>query len=419
MKFLGVALGLLVSSACSGDPGDSGPSDDGVAADVGSVDAASSFDLFRGGDHDDGHHGDRGAGSPAVRRAIGAAAARLAALQADTIGDNAHNGLIDTDPDDGGWDFIVPASATQHTPTASPTNLFGAIGLAAWAAVDTASAGNRALVVALDAGTGMQRDPDIDSAPDFVFGVLLAELAENPGFADVARQHYDAKRAAAGGAAGLGALVRDSRHRANEDGLIPYDVGWFILGAAALDSAFPNAGYDHDADTYAGIVVDDLTSATPRFDFRDPTEAFYVTGLAWAQVASAWLHERTLLQQVRAQLLAQQHADGAWGTNAAAPADDLQSTAHALQTLALTGHATEQTGRAVRRAARWLLHGQAASGGWPDASNIELPLVDADIVLGLMLSRTEAGEDGLIPSSPFAAIALAPTSSPARAAPLQ
>jgi hypothetical protein len=418
MKFHGVILGFLVSSACSGDPGDIGDSAD-VTADVGSVDVTSSFEMFRGGEQGDGHHRDHGSGSPAVRRAIGAAAARLAALQADTTGDNARNGLNDTDPDDGGWDFIVPASATQHTATASPTNLFGAIGLAAWAAVDTGNAGNRALVVALDAGTGMQRNPDIDSAPDFVFAVLLAELADNAGFADVARQHYDAKRAAAGGAAGLGTLIRDSRHAAHEDGLIPYDLGWFILGAAALDSAFPNAGYDHDADTYAGIVVGDLTAATPRFDFRDPTEGFYVTGLAWSQVASAWLHQRALFRQVRAQLLGQQHADGAWGTNAAEPADDLQSTAHALQTLALTGQSTEQTRRAERRAARWLLHGQAASGGWPDASNIELPLVDADIVLGLMLSRTEAGEDGLIPGSPFAATALAPTSSPSRAAPLQ
>jgi hypothetical protein len=415
MKFLGAAVGLLVASACSPDPGDGVAGVGAVAADVGAVDTASSFDMFRGDHH---RHGGRDAGSRAVRRAIGGAAARLAALQADTIGDNARNGLTDTDPDDGGWDFILPAAATQHTAAASPTNLFGAIGLAAWAAVDTGSAGNRALVVALDAGAGMQRDPDIDSAPDFVFGVLLAELAENPGFADIARQHYDAKRASAGGAAGLGALISDSRHRANEDGLIPYDVGWFVLAAAALDSAFPSAGYDRDADTYAGIVVDDLTSATPRFDIADPTEGNYVTGLAWAQVSSAWLHDRALLRQVRARLLDGQHADGAWGTNAAQPADDLQSTAHALQTLALSGAATAPSQLAERRAARWLLRGQAASGGWPDAANIELPLVDADIVLGLMLSRTEAGEDGLIPDSPLAVVAPGSGSTTVRAAPL-
>src|SRR5205814_730322 len=162
--------------------------------------------------------------------------------------------------------------------------LFGNIGLAAWVAVETGSAGNRALVTALDAGLGMQRDPDVDSAPDFVFGVLIAELAENPGFADIARQHYDAKRAAAGSAAGL--------------------------GAAALDVAFPGVGSAQDADTYAQIVVDDLTAATPLFDFRDPGVGFYITGVAWSQIASAWLGQRDLFRQVRAQLLGEQHADG-------------------------------------------------------------------------------------------------------------
>lgn len=400
MKFVVAVVGLLVAGACGGEPGDTAStSDDGAGPDVAAASSASSLGLLRIGPTAS-DRSDRGR-ARAVRRAIGAAADRLAALQADTIGDNARNGLVDTDPDDGGWDFIIAPSATQHSAVKSPTNLFGAIGLAAWAAVVTGSSGNRALVTALDAGLGMQRDPDIDSAPDFVFGVLLAELADNPGFADIARAHYDAKRAANGGATGLGNLVRDSRHAGNEDGLIPYDLGWFILGAAALDSAFPGAGYDRDADTYAGIVVDDLTSATPRFDFRDPNERFYITGVAWAQVAAAWLDARDLFRQIRAQLLSQQHADGAWPDSAANPGDDLQATAHALQTLALTDRDTAQSRRAERRAVRWLLDGQAASGGWVDAANQELPLVDADIVLGLMLSRTEAGEDGLIPGTPL------------------
>ncbi|TMQ10575.1 MAG: hypothetical protein E6J91_26030 [Deltaproteobacteria bacterium] len=412
MKFLGASLGLLVATACSGEPADT---DD--IADVGAVAAASSFQTLRAdhrGDRDDHHL----AGGRAVRRAIGAAAARIAALQADTIGDNARNGLVDADPDDGGWDFIISPSATEHTPVKSPTNLFGAIGLAAWAAVDTGSAGNRALVSALDAGIAMQRDPDIDSAPDFVFGVLLAELADNPGFAAITRQHYDAKVAAQHGAAGLGTLIRDARHRSREDGLIPYDLGWFVLAAEALDAAFPGAGYDRDADTYAGIVVDDLTSAAPLFNFRDPGEGFYVTGLAWAQVASSHLRADAVFQQVRAQLLATQHADGAWATSAAEPADDLQSTAHALQTIALTDHGSSLSRRAVRRATRWLLGGQAANGGWPDAAHNELPLVDADIALGLFLSHIHDPEDVLVPDAPSAATARSVEHGAASAAPL-
>src|SRR5205814_3500454 len=119
----------------------------------------SAFAVLRPGHRDHDH----GGGPRAVRRALGAVADRLAALQADTIGDNARNGLADADPDDGGWDFIIAPTATEHSAAKSPTNLFGNIGLAAWAAVVTDSAGNRALVTQLDAGIAMQRDADIDS----------------------------------------------------------------------------------------------------------------------------------------------------------------------------------------------------------------------------------------------------------------
>jgi hypothetical protein len=420
MKYLSVVLGVMISSACSGEATESaGSADPEVTGDTGAPgDPAAGETEFRfqmmqidasghGCGHDHGH-GDGGPGSPRVRRALGKGAARLAALQADTTGDNAGNGLVDTDPDDGGWDFTLPRDATAHTAKASPPNLYGNIGLAAWAAVESGSAGNRSLVAALDAGTAMQGNPDIDSPPDFVFGVALAGLAENPGFAQIAREHYDAKKAANGGAAGLGALIRDTRHNSREDGLIPYDVGWLLLGAAALDSAFPGAGYDADADLYAGLVVDDLRSATPRFDFRDTSEAFYTTGLAWAQVSAAWLDSRVLFGQLRAQLLDQQKPNGAWGTNAAAPADDLQSTAHAVQTLAITDRATVRSRLAERRADNFLLRAQAANGGWPDVSGIELPLVDADIMIGLALSRTNVDPDDLVPGIPLVATLAAP-----------
>jgi hypothetical protein len=368
------------------------------------------------------HHpdGDEDPGASAVQQALGAGGVRLAALQADITGDNAGNGLSDPDPDDGGWDFTIPANAKAHTAAASPTNLFGAIGLGAWAAVDSGSARSpRVFVAALDAETGIQRSADADSAPDFVFGVLLAALADNPAFAQVARKRYDAKLAAFGGAVGLGTAIRDARHAGHEDGLIAYDLGWLTLGAAALDSAFPHAGYDADSGTYAGIVVDDLTSATPRFDFHDPTEGFYVTGLAWSQVASDWQGASALFDQLRTQLLDQQHADGTWGTNAAEPDDDLQATAHALQTMALTDHATPRSQQAASRAASLLLRAQAASGGWPVAANLELPLIDADIMLGLLLTQPDAiTEAGLVPGTPLAGRALATGAHAVPAAPL-
>jgi len=385
----GAVLGVMIlACACSGA---------NEADDVGdTAEPVSSFEVLRGGDLG---HTPR-SGSLAVRKAIRAGASRIADLQADTIGDNARNGLTDPDPDDGGWDFTLAPTATSHTPATSPPNLFGATALAPWAAVHLGVSGTRELVTALDAGLGMQRNPDVDSAPDFVFGVLLAELADNPGFATLARQHYDAKRAAAGGATGLGTFIRDGRHARNEDGLIGYDLGWLVLGAAALDAAFPGAGYRADADTYARIVVDDLTSASPRFDPQNGNEQFYITGLAWSLVSASRLGAGSTFRMLRDLLLQNQRSDGAWGADVGHPDPDLQSTAHAIQTLALAGHENDRSRQAARRAARWLIGQQASSGGWPDATHTELPLVNADIAIGLFVSQTREGqEDGLAPEA--------------------
>jgi len=395
MKVPSVVLGVLVAAACGDqgvavpDPPD--PGDVGVMA--ADAEPLAPFDVLR-----DAGRGEHAAGAPAVRRALVAGADRLAALQADTIGDNARNGLVDSDPDDGGWDFIFPSTTMSHTATVSFPNLYGETALGAWAAVVGGRAGNRALSVALDAGLGMQANPDVDSPPDFAFGVLLADLADNPGFAEVARQHYDAKRAAFGGAAGLGGSIRDGRHNRKEDGLIPYDVGWLAVSAAALDVAFPGAGYDADAHTYAQIVVDDITAAAPFFDLDDPDEDSYVIGLAWAQIAAARVGAGDLFRDVRARLIDQQHPNGSWPTSGAKPADDLQSTAIAVETMALTDRTNRRARQAMRRGVRFLLDEQAANGGWPDAAGNELPLVDAEIMLGLMLARTPEGSGEAIGS---------------------
>jgi hypothetical protein len=389
MKFPSVVLGAVVAAACGAqgavepgvpDPGEGGELEFPVAA-------LAPFEVLE--------QANLGDDALEVRLALMAGANRLASLQADTIGDNARNGLDDTDPDDGGWDFIFPATTTSHTTRVSFPNLYGETALGAWAAVVGAGADNRALSVALDAGLAMQRNPDVDSPPDFVFGVLLADLAVNPGFAEIARKHYDARIAAVGGAAALGAEIRDGRHARREDGLIAYDIGWLAISAAALDDAFPGAGYDADSHTYAQIVVDDLTSATPNFDLDDPTEGSYVIGLAWSQVAAARLGAGDLFRDIRARLLDRQHANGSWPTNATLSGDDLQSTAIAVETIVLSGRTTHGDREATGRGARFLLDEQAANGGWPDANDNELPLVDAEIMLALMLARTPVGESGL------------------------
>lgn len=298
--------------------------------------------------------------------------------------------MVDADPDDGGWDFTLAAGASAHTAAASPENLYGATALGLWAARTSGCDSMRLFEGALDAGLGMQARPEVDSPPDFVFGIRLADLADNPGFATLARARYDAKLAANGGAAGLATLIRDFRHNNNADALIPYDLGWLVLGAAALDDALPAAGYHADADTYANIA--DAALASPYFDLDDETQPFYATGVAWAQVVAARVHDHSTLVHARARLLAAQQSDGSWE-------DDLDATAHALQTLALTNYHPPHV---ARRGAHWLVEAQATSGAWIDPANIETPQVEGEILLGLVLSRPELGDETFAPAAPRA-----------------
>ncbi|HEY6037207.1 MAG TPA: hypothetical protein VIV58_23165 [Kofleriaceae bacterium] len=338
-------------------------------------------------------------GSHALRQAVCHGAQRLVDVQADITGDNAHNGLVDADPDDGGWDWTLAVGATTHTPAASPENLYGGTGFGLWAARTSGCDSLRLFEGALDTGLGMQQRAAVDSPPDFVFGIRLAELAENPGFAELARERYDAKVAAVGGATALATQIRDARHAGGDNALVPYDLGWLVISAAALDGAFPNAGYHADADIYASIA--DAALAAPYFDLDDASQPFYITGVAWAQVVAARAGDHAAFTHARTRLLATQLADGSWFSDSTVSAGDLQATAHALQTIALT--TTRHARSAVRRGAHWLLQAQSSSGAWNDPGNTETPLVEGDILLGLVLSQNELDDDALAPATRVAA----------------
>ncbi len=333
-----------------------------------------------------------------VRKSLGDGAARLSDLQADRIGDNARNGLTDDDPDDGGWDFTLAAAATSHSVTASAENTYGATALGPWAAVRAGADTQRYRTTLLGTGLGAQERAAVDSPNDFVFLPLLAELADDAAFSDLARARYDAKLAANGGAMTLAGKDRDARHAAGFDGLVLYDLAWFTLGAASLDAAFPGAGYDADANTFATVAAAALTGSPPLFDVDDQTEQFYVQGLAWSLVVLAQTGSSPdLVSHVRANLRDLQGADGSWGFNAATPTDDLQSTTHVVQALALTASDTRRGRTEALRGAQWIAGKQAANGGWEYTPGSESPLVDGEAMLALYLSQLFSPEDALTP----------------------
>jgi hypothetical protein len=347
----------------------------------------------------------------AVRAQLRAAANRLSDLQADRIGDNAGNGLNDTDPDDGGWDWTLAADASSHSTGASADNIYGATALGAWAAVRAGVDAARFRTTLLDVGLGSQENAEIDSPPDIVYLTLLAELSDNPGFTELARARYDARVAAGGGAQAIAIANRDQRHAPGHDGLIPYDLAWRTLAAAALDAAYPGAGYAADADSYAGVAVDDLTSATPLFDLTDPQENFYTHGLAWSLVVLARTGSAPdVLREARRLLLEAQHADGAWAWNGTYPNDDVQATAYAVQALALAAGNGARVRHAVRRGAEWLGSSQQANGGWQSAPDLETPEVDGEAMLALYLAQLVAGPDSLAPEGAAGAVTV--TTSP-------
>jgi hypothetical protein len=380
---LGVVLfGGVFAGACAESGSTTAEQDDTVSA--------QGFELFR-----------RGAGSElsslAVRASLHSLGSRLAALQADIIGDSARNGLIDSDPDDGGWDFLLSPTATSHSASVSPENLYGATGLVHWALLRAGSHSPRWHAAALSTALGIQNNAQVDSPPDFVYLVLLSDLTEDAGLSQLARARYDAKLADVGGARALAERVRDQRHAQGYDGLIAYDLAWLSLGASALDAAFPAAGYDADAKAYAEVIVQDLSASTPNFDYRDANEAFYVQGLAWSLVALARSHTAPELRgEVRSLLLDAQLANGAGGWNAAYPSANLQATAQSVQALALTQGARPSARRAEQRASNWLLSQQAANGGYLYSAAEESPSLDAEVGLALFLAGTSAGvRDGL------------------------
>jgi|GEM_PF-2336918 len=326
--------------------------------------------------------------SPALRTSIVRAGLRLCDLQADRFGDSARNGLVDDDPDDGGWDWQTRPSASAHSSEASATNLYGATALGVWAALQTGAPRPRLGAALSSAYRGIEQNPEVASAPDISLLALMSERFFDERYAELARERYDGRVAAAGDASSLAASIRDARHGAGADGLIAYDLAWFALGALALGQKFPRAGYFADFQSYSAAVIEDLTASTPNFDYRDAHEHYYVTGLAWSMLVSSWMpRSRVLFAELRSLLLDRQLSDGAWPHNADFPAGNLQATAHALIALGLASHGDATPPAVGGLAADWLISQQNENGGWPYTQDEEFPLLDAEAALGLSLVR--------------------------------
>jgi hypothetical protein len=324
------------------------------------------------------------------------AADRLCDLQADTIGDNANNGLIDTDPDDGGWDWDFSIAATEHSANPSPDNLYGvtALGIAAFIDEGTAPHDPRFITALFDAYLGIDNQPAAIYAPDIVYLARMTNIDPNKnyGFANLARTRYDARVASYGGPAALAQYLADRRGQSGADGLVPWDLGWIAEAAIELDVAFPSQGYFDDAKLYAHTIAHDIYNPAGYFQIDDPKEQYYTLGLAAVgRTMTLTGVDPALRNDAYARLAGMQKISGAYQWNGPNRVNNYQATAYAIKAwhaVRIHPHASV----ANKQAVLWLVSRQTSFGGWEYSNNRECGEVDGEILTALSMAMMGRGK---------------------------
>jgi len=338
------------------------------------------------------------AGDPVdVDAALIAGADYLKHAQADVTEDNAGNGDPDDDLEDGGWDWRLTSPDFIHSANASPTNIYGATAMGLYYAY--LETGDASYMTAMqDAATYMIGDADIDSAADLVFLMRFQDL---PGVtADIykaaAKTKFDAKITTYVTATGLAEYIRDVRAgQGYENGIIPWDIGAWVVAAQMLEDRYPSGPYDYAqaADDMAEVVYQDTYQDSPYgyFDLEDDKSDYWytlgITGLIDAFVA-ADVHTGEI-PGLLTLLFDCQYPGGAFSYYYGATTDDedWQSTAYAVMSLARVNQTTYQT--EINYATYWLGATQdASSGGWVYSSGNHYPEIGGECTAALSFGQT-------------------------------
>ncbi|GEM_PF-1416989 len=343
-----------------------------------------------------------------VDAALIAGAYYLKHAQADVTENNAENGNPDVDPQDGGWDWVLTFPNFIHSANASSTNLYGATAMGLYYAY--LETGDASYMTAMqDAATYMIGDADIDSAADLVFLMRFQDLTGVTAdiYKAAAKTKFDAKITTYVTATGLAEYIRDLRAgQGYENGIIPWDIGAWVVAAQMLEDRYPSDTYDYAqaADDMAEVVYEDSYEQTPfgYFDLTtnknngwDPLYGnldYYwyslgISGLIDAFVA-ADVHMDKIPDLVTL-LLDCQYPGGAFSYCYGANTDDedWQSTAYAVMSLARVNQTTYQT--EINYATYWLGATQdAGSGGWVYSSGNHYPEVGGECTAALSFGQT-------------------------------
>jgi hypothetical protein len=345
----------------------------------------------------------------------------LKQMQADITDDNAGNGVngvneTPDDPDDGGWDWSVssPPAPFHHTTAVSPVNIYGATVLGLYYAF--LETGDPAYFTALtDAANVIRVNPNIRTASDCIFLMYYNDLPGVIGtsYMDSAKAKFDARIASQGSPTAWARYIRDVRNgQGYGNGIIAWDIGFYVVAAAMLDDRYPGDPNDYDqaADDMAEVLWQDSFNDNPGyFDIIDdagwdPTYAnrnywWYtlgLTGLIDAFYASG--NHTNEIPGLVIRLLDSQYSFGAIsGSYGANDYDeDWQSTAYAMTSLGRLDQTTHQ--EAINRMAFWTSATQDASGGWRYSSGNHYPEIGGECTAGLYYSANDV-PDALVDDS--------------------
>jgi len=323
--------------------------------------------------------------------AAGEAGHRLCDLQADISADNAQNGYIDSDPDDGGWDWKINYLTTQHSDEPSPTNTYGitGIGLLTYLEEEKANRTFRFITAMYDAFLTLEDTPSMDLAPDVVFCVRLSlvDAINDPVYATLGRMRYDDRVAAHGSPLNLAQYVMQKRAALGHDGLIAWELGWLAEAALALDAFFPGEGYYSHAVMYAQSLVDDINDPGGIFQIGDTTEKYYTLGLAFTAM-TLWDVgiESGLMSLVYTKLYFMQKSSGAFPWSGQDKRVSHQTTAYAVQAFHRVKF-NPSAKDAMHKGAIWLEADQEDNGGWSYLYNKENTQVDSEIMTAMAMVK--------------------------------
>ena len=326
-------------------------------------------------------------------------------MQADVTEDNAGNGEPDTDPQDGGWDWV--SIVFSHSTAPSRTNLYGvtALGLYETYLANPQAAHFTAMKDAADQMVIIGPDPGgIRSADDVVFLLKFANLSACPDpayYRAGAQAIWDRHLSVYGSMEALAIAIRNLRGGSLPNGIIPWDIGPWVEAAMLMHAAFPGVGHDAEAAAVAEVIYQDSYMGIPGYyepfghsQGYDPlwetVDYFYyslgLSGIIQA-FATAGVHTDEI-PALQTALLDCQYPDGSFSDQYGAQGgdSDWQDSAYAVASLVKYLPTSPASAGAVQAGAYWLASTQDASGGWVYTSGNHYPEVGGECTAAMALA---------------------------------